>query len=162
MGLQLGSPSAGQFGRVPRLFEILLSRALLRDELWFEPYDSKSGNLFAVGQTLGQRSRTMAYIGDLAHAADATLPRIPRQRFCPDTEGHWFKSSIAHEEGPSQPPVLRPCPRVWRVSASTSWMAATEFPNFNSSGEGIDLKRRLMTALEPRFPVIGRCCRSES
>ena len=51
---------------------------------WFEPYDSESGNLFAVGQTVGQLTSTLAYIGDLAHAANAT--GISRQRLCPDTE----------------------------------------------------------------------------
>jgi hypothetical protein len=82
MGLQSGG-FRRSIGRIPRLSEILLSRALLRDEFWFEPYDSKSGSLFAVGQTVGQPTSTLAYTGDLAHAADATLAGIPRQRFCP-------------------------------------------------------------------------------
>jgi hypothetical protein len=47
---------------------------------------TQSGNLFAVGQTVGQPTRTVADISDLAHAPDATLARIPNQRFCPDTE----------------------------------------------------------------------------
>ena len=41
----------------------------------------------ACSQTVDQPPRTVADIGDPAHAPDATLARIPRQRFCPDTEG---------------------------------------------------------------------------
>jgi hypothetical protein len=85
-GAALGGGFRRSVGRIPRLSEILLSRALLRDGFWFEPHDSESGNLFAVGQTVGQPTRTLADIGDLAHATDATLAGIPRQRFCPDTE----------------------------------------------------------------------------
>lgn len=47
----------------------------------------KSGDLFTVGQTVGQPARTGANISDPAHALDATIARIPEQRFCPDTEG---------------------------------------------------------------------------
>jgi hypothetical protein len=39
-----------------------------------------------VGETVGQPVRTVANISDPAHAPDTTLPRIPEQRFCPDTE----------------------------------------------------------------------------
>jgi hypothetical protein len=42
---------------------------------------------FTVGQTVGQPRRTAADISDPAHAPDATLLRIPEQKFCPDTEG---------------------------------------------------------------------------
>jgi hypothetical protein len=41
---------------------------------------------FTVGQTVGQPTRTVADISDPAHASGTPLPRIPRQRFCPDTE----------------------------------------------------------------------------
>jgi len=47
---------------------------------------TQCGSLFAVGQTVGQPTRTVADISDPAHAPDTPLPRIPRQRFCPDTE----------------------------------------------------------------------------
>ena len=42
--------------------------------------------LAAHGCTVGQPPRTVANISDRAHAPDATLVRIPRRRFCPDTE----------------------------------------------------------------------------
>jgi hypothetical protein len=49
------------------------------------------------------------------------------------------------------------------VGVSTSWMAATGFPNVNSSGEDIDsCEAPLHASLEPRLPVIGRCRRSDS
>jgi hypothetical protein len=86
MRLQSGVASTGQLAESRDSPRFLLSRALLRDDFWFEPYDSESGNLFAVGQTVGQPTRTLADIGDLAHAADAILAGIPRQGFCPDTE----------------------------------------------------------------------------
>jgi hypothetical protein len=37
--------------------------------------------------TFGQPTRTVADICDPAYAPDATLVRIPEQKFCPDTEG---------------------------------------------------------------------------
>jgi hypothetical protein len=46
------------------------------------PNDDSSANLF----TVGQQTRTVPDIGDPAHAPGATLARISRQRFCPDTE----------------------------------------------------------------------------
>jgi hypothetical protein len=42
--------------------------------------------LFTAGQTVGQPPRTVADIGDPAHAPHPTLARIPTQRCCPDTE----------------------------------------------------------------------------
>jgi hypothetical protein len=47
---------------------------------------SHAVRLFTVGQAVGQPTRTVADIGDPARAADPSLARIPRQRFCPDTE----------------------------------------------------------------------------
>ena len=44
------------------------------------------GNLFAVGQTVGQPTRIVANMSDRAHASDDTLACIPVRRFCPDTE----------------------------------------------------------------------------
>jgi hypothetical protein len=50
-----------------------------------------------------------------------------------------------------------PAPRVLAVDGSH------RIPNVNSSGEDIDLcEAPLDDSLEPRFPVIGRCRRSES
>jgi hypothetical protein len=39
-----------------------------------------------VGQTLGQPNPQGGSISEPAHAPDATIARIPKQRFCPDTE----------------------------------------------------------------------------
>jgi hypothetical protein len=47
---------------------------------------TQSANLFTVGQTVGQPTRTVADIGDPGPAPGATLGRVCRQRFCPDTE----------------------------------------------------------------------------
>jgi hypothetical protein len=41
---------------------------------------------FTVAQSVGQPTRTVADISDLAHAPDATLHHIREQKFCPDTE----------------------------------------------------------------------------
>jgi hypothetical protein len=46
----------------------------------------QSGNLFAVGQTVGQPTRTVADMTDPGHTPDAAFARIPKQGFCPDTE----------------------------------------------------------------------------
>ena len=49
------------------------------------------------------------------------------------------------------------------LRVSSPWMAATGFPNVNSSGEDIDsCEAPRDDSREPRFPVIGRCRRSES
>jgi hypothetical protein len=47
---------------------------------------TQSGNLFTVGQTVGQPTRTVIDMSDLAHAPDATVAAVHGQRFCPDTE----------------------------------------------------------------------------
>ena len=39
-----------------------------------------------VGQTVGQPTCTLADMGDSVHAPGTPVARIPRQRFCPDTE----------------------------------------------------------------------------
>jgi hypothetical protein len=44
------------------------------------------GNLFAVGQTVGQPTRTVADMTDPGHTPDDAFARIPKQGFCPDTE----------------------------------------------------------------------------
>ena len=49
-------------------------------------YNDSDANLLAVGQTVGQPTRTVRDMSDLAHAPDATLAAVHGQRFCPDTE----------------------------------------------------------------------------
>jgi hypothetical protein len=56
---------------------------------------TRSGNLFAVGQTVGQPTRTVTDMSDTARARDATLARIPEQRFCPDTEEVTGSNSVS-------------------------------------------------------------------
>jgi hypothetical protein len=49
-------------------------------------YNDSDANLLAVGQTVGQQTRTVRDMSDLAHAPDATVAAVHAQRFCPDTE----------------------------------------------------------------------------
>jgi hypothetical protein len=63
-----------------------------------------------VGQTVGQSPRTVANIRDRAHAPDATLVRIPRRRFCPDTEEVTGSNPVS----PTVTPLVRQAfARVW-------------------------------------------------
>jgi hypothetical protein len=49
-------------------------------------YNDSDANLLAVGQTIGQQTRTVRDMSDLAHAPDATVAAVHAQRFCPGTE----------------------------------------------------------------------------
>jgi hypothetical protein len=49
-------------------------------------YNDSDANLLAVAQTVGQPTRTVRDMSDLAHAPDATVAAVHGQRFCPDTE----------------------------------------------------------------------------
>ena len=61
------------------------------------------GNLFAVGQTVGQPTRTVAYISDSVHAPGAILVRISEQRFCPTR-----KESRSHADSNALSPTVVP------------------------------------------------------
>jgi hypothetical protein len=49
-------------------------------------YNDSDANLLAVGQTIGQQTRTVRDMSDQAHAPDATVAAVHAQRFCPGTE----------------------------------------------------------------------------
>ena len=49
-------------------------------------YSRSDGKLLIVGQTVGQRARTVADVSDSRNARHVLLARIPYRRFCPDTE----------------------------------------------------------------------------
>ena len=49
-------------------------------------YNDSDAHLLAVGHTVGQQTRTVRDMSDLAHAPDATVAAVQGQRFCPDTE----------------------------------------------------------------------------
>jgi hypothetical protein len=49
-------------------------------------YNDSDANLLAVRQAVGQPTRTVRDMSDLAHAPDATVAAVHGQRFCPDTE----------------------------------------------------------------------------
>ena len=53
---------------------------------WVRDCGYHCADLFTVGQTVGQPTRTVADTTEPAHAPRATLARVPMRSFCPDTE----------------------------------------------------------------------------
>jgi hypothetical protein len=77
-------------------------------------YNDSDANLLAVGQIVGQPTRTVRDMSDHTDAPDATVAAVHGQRFCPDTEevtGSNPVSPTSITPGQSQVPGSQDRPR---------------------------------------------------